>query len=45
MPMGGRGAIFAFGAKLGLKSGKQVVLCMPMAGAIAPPPGYATDYL
>ena len=41
----------AFGAKIGLKSAKQVVfciLCMPMGGAIlpsAPLPGYATDYL
>ena len=41
------GAIFAFVAKIGLKSAKQVVLCMPVGGAIAPfrPRGYATDCL
>ena len=44
MPMGG--AIFAFGAKIGLKSAKQVVLLLPRGGAIAPSaPGFATDYL
>ena len=45
MPMWG--AIFAFGAKIGLKSAKKMVLCMPVRGVIAPPPppGYATDFL
>ena len=45
----GRGAIFIFGAKIGLKSTKNVVFCIlirPMGGeARAPPPPLATQLM
>ena len=42
----GRGAIFVLGAKIGLKSTKNVVFCIlfrPMGGGGDSPPGYATE--
>ena len=44
-PIGKGGAIFIFGAKIGLKSTKNVIFCMlfrPMEGL--EPPGYATGW-
>ena len=44
------GAVFIFGAKIGIKSTKNVLFCIlfrPIGGAVAPPaplpPGYADD--